>query len=76
MVDVIRPKAWQKEIGVSVSRNLKGQARKKAIKNGVGEIAKRLYPSAVIHGPKGGLLDGRSDALMIGHSAILKYGIT
>ena len=53
------PKVWQKYIGVTV----KG----KGIKQEVCNIAQGLYPNAVLHGPKGGLLDGRSDALMIAH---------
>lgn len=73
MVDKVRPKAWQSTVGVSVSSKLKGDPRKKAIKQNVAEIASRLYPAAEIHGPRGGLLDGRSDALMIAHTALLKY---
>jgi len=72
-VDLVRPKAWQKEIGLSVSSKLKGAPRQKAIKQGVAEICERLYPQVNIRGPKGGLLDGRSDALMIAHYALLKY---
>jgi len=58
----VMPKLWQKYMGVTV----KG----KAIKQQVAQIAQTLYPSAVIHGPQGGLLDGRSDAICIAH-----YGI-
>ena len=50
---------WQKFIGVTV----KG----KAIKKQVAKIAQYLYPQAELHGKRGGLLDGRSDALMIAH---------
>jgi len=55
----VTPKIWQKYVGVTV----KG----KAIKQEVANIAQTIYPSVVIHGPQGGLLDGRSDALMIAH---------
>lgn len=55
----VTPKVWQKFIGVTV----KGQA----IKPQVAQIAQSLYPKAIIHGKFGGLLDGRSDALMIAH---------
>ena len=58
-VDLVTPKVWQKYIGVTV----KG----KGIKQEVCNIAQGLYPTAILHGPKGGLLDGRSDALMIAH---------
>ena len=53
------PKVWQKYIGVTV----KG----KAIKQQVAQLAASLYPSAVLHGKQGGLLDGRSDALMLAY---------
>ena len=58
-IQQVTPKIWQKYVGVTV----KG----KAIKQEVANIAQTIYPSAVIHGPQGGLLDGRSDALMIAH---------
>jgi len=57
--NTITPKIWQKYIGVTV----KG----KAIKKEVAKIAKGLYPNAELHGKRGGLLDGRADALMIAH---------
>jgi len=57
--NTITPKIWQKFIGITV----KG----KAIKKQVAEIATKLYPTADIRGKRGGLLDGRSDALMIAH---------
>ena len=55
----VTPKIWQKYIGVT--------EKGKAIKQQVAQIAQSMYPSASLHGPKGGLLDGRSDALMIAH---------
>ena len=61
MVDKVNPKKWQKFIGVT--------AKGDAIKKDVAAIATRLYPEANIYGPRGGLLDGRSDALMIAHYA-------
>ncbi len=71
--DSVRPKAWQKFIGVVVPQNLAGEANAKKrplfIKKEVARIAKELYPKADLFGPKGGLLDGRSDALMIAHYA-------
>ena len=57
--NTITPKIWQKYIGVTV----KG----KAIKKEVAKIAQGLYPNAELHGKRGGLLDGRADALMIAH---------
>ena len=58
----VTPKVWQKYVGVT--------AKGKAIKTEVAKIATTLYPTAIIHGPQGGLLDGRSDAILIAH-----YGI-
>lgn len=72
-VDKVRPKAWQKFIGVVTPKDMTGPAnaskRKTHIKKEVASIADRLYPNAPLFGPKGGLLDGRSDALMIAHYA-------
>lgn len=56
------PKVWQKYIGIT--------AKGAMIKKQVAQVATSLYPNAGIYGPKGGLIDGRSDALMIAH-----YGI-
>ena len=58
-VNTVTPKIWQKYIGVTV----KG----KAIKKEVAKIAQGLYSNAELHGKRGGLLDGRADALMIAH---------
>ena len=58
-IKTVTPKIWQKYIGVSV----KG----KAIKQEVANIAQGLYPNVELHGKRGGLLDGRADALMIAH---------
>jgi|TARA_B110000438_G_scaffold295723_1_gene339205 hypothetical protein len=57
--NTVTPKIWQKYIGVTV--------RGKAIKQEVATIATKLYPTANLHGKRGGLLDGRADALMIAH---------
>jgi Holliday junction resolvasome RuvABC endonuclease subunit len=58
-VKTVVPKVWQKYVGVTV--------RGKAIKKQVAEIANTLYPTANLYGKRGGLLDGRADALMIAH---------
>ena len=55
----VTPKIWQKYIGIT--------AKGKDIKKQISEIAIKLYPTANIYGKRGGLLDGRSDALMIAH---------
>jgi hypothetical protein len=69
-IDLIPPKTWQKSCGI-VFKPKSTAAIKKRV---VADAALRLYPSAAIHGPRGGLLDGRSDALMIAHHMMLKYG--
>ena len=61
-VNKVTPKVWQKNIGVT--------SKGKDIKYNVAKLALELYPAADIYGKQGGLLDGRSDALMIAH-----YGI-
>jgi len=69
--DRIQPKVWQKGIGLVPKRPpRKPPERKKAIAG----IALRLYPDAPIRGPRGGLLDGKADALMLAHFLALKYG--
>ena len=55
----VTPKIWQKYIGVT--------AKGKAIKKQVAKIAQHIFPQAELHGKRGGLLDGRSDALMIAY---------
>ena len=63
-VKTVTPKIWQKYVGVTV--------RGKAIKKQVAEIANTLYPTANLYGKRGGLLDGRADALMIAHYGLNK----
>jgi hypothetical protein len=79
-VDSVRPKAWQKFVGLVVPAAMSGESnaakRKTYIKKEVARLASRLYPNAELHGPKGGLKDGRSDALMIAHYAARTINIT
>lgn len=65
-LDLIQPKKWQKAIG---TKKKSGPELKKEI----GSIAQRLYPTAELHTPRGRLLDGRADALMIAHYCKLQY---
>jgi len=58
-INTVTPKIWQKYIGIT--------EKGKQIKTQVAQIGQSLYPNACLHGKKGGLLDGRSDALMIAH---------
>jgi hypothetical protein len=64
-LDLVQPKAWQKHAGVT--------AKGKLIKNEVKDIGQRIYPGAQVFGPKGGLLDGRSDALLIASYCKFKH---
>ena len=59
LAKLVVARTWQKYIGIT--------AKGKEIKQQVADIAQKLYPTAIIHGKQGGLLDGRSDALMIAH---------
>lgn len=61
----VQPKIWQKEVGITV----KG----KAIKKAVADTCEALYPGSKIYGARGGLLDGRSDSLMIAHYGKVKH---
>lgn len=71
-MDKVKPKAWQKEVGIKTIP--KGTKRTPVqLKNEVAALCERLYPGCEIRGPKGGLKDGRSDALMIAHYCYLKY---
>ena len=67
---MVTPKTWQKACGIAFKPK-SAPAEKKRV---VAAKAHQLYPSAALHGPRGGLLDGRSDALMIAHHMMLKYG--
>jgi len=53
----VRPQEWQKTCKVP----------KKSGKKGIAETMLKMYPSAQLFGPKGGLLDGRADALGLAH---------
>lgn len=67
--DTAPPKEWQKATGVVIPPKTLPAQRKRITEARV----KQLYPKAEIYGPKGGLLDGRADALMIAHYCMLKY---
>jgi len=75
-VEYVQPKVWQKACGISFiyPERLKAIKRGKIRKMTTAARALELYPGADIYGPKGGLKDGRSDALMIAHYLTLKYG--
>lgn len=67
--DTVPPKQWQKNTGVVIPPKTTQKNKKKIVE----KVAIRLFPNAEIYGPQGGLIDGRSDALMIAHHCRLIY---
>jgi len=70
-VELVQPKVWQKVCGITFKKGMSSPQKKRHI----AATALQLYPKAELNGPKGGLLDGRADALMIAHYLSIKYGI-
>lgn len=64
---LVRPQEWQK--GMALPKDKK--ERKKAINNSM----KSMYPTAQLNGAKGGIKDGRSDALAIATWGRKTYGL-
>lgn len=60
--ETVMSRTWQKTIGVPP----------KSGKQGIYTTVHSLYPIVQLYGPKGGLLDGRCDALGIAHYAKLQ----
>ena len=69
-MDTVQPKIWQKQTGILFKKGMTVAQKKKVVAAKVIQ----LYPEAELYGPKGGLLDGRADALMIAHYLTIKYG--
>ena len=63
----VRAKEWQSGLGLPTSKD------KKAHKQAIFRIASQIFPDSEFHGPKGALLDGRSDAAMIADYARRRY---
>lgn len=72
----VQPKVWQKTCGVEFkyTSGMTTAEKAKLRKFTVAADARILYPTAQLYGPKGGLKDGRSDALMIAHYLRLTVG--
>ena len=77
-VDEVSPRAWQKGISFpsltkTEKKGLNQNQRTKLQKQRAFEYASELYPETVpqLKGKRGGILDGRVDALLIAH-----YGVT
>lgn len=58
-----RPQEWQRVCGV----------KPKSGKKGIYETISKIYPKATLTGPKGGIMDGRCDALGIAHYLRTQY---
>lgn len=61
---LIRPQAWQSYFGIKAASKDKAEHKRE-----IADRAESLYPKAPLYGPKGGLKDGRSDALLLAHYA-------
>jgi len=75
-VEYIQPKAWQELCGIKFiyPKKATANAKLKIRKEATAARCLALYPGAKIFGPRGGLMDGRADALMIAHAITVKYG--
>ena len=71
LYEMIQPKKWQKDIGLSFPKGSTPKERKQFAY----EHALTLLPDIEFHvrGPKGGLLDGRVDAFLIARSLWDRY---
>lgn len=68
--ELIQPKIWQVAVGIPPQKGRTG----KQLKSEVAARATQLYGDPGLFGPKGGLLDGRADALMIAHYLHITHG--
>lgn len=59
---IVSPKGWQK--GFLEGAKGRHEVKKKSV-----AVAKKLFPTAVLEGPRGAALDGLSDALLIAEYA-------
>lgn len=66
----VQPKVWQKHVGVTAKNS---KENKNAIKQNVASLCAKHYPAANLYTPRGRLLDGRSDALMIAYYGYLLH---
>ena len=62
--EVVRPQRWMREMGIPV-----GADKRKHV-----EVAQSMYPLAPLTGPRGKLLDGRGDALLLAVWAMRQGG--
>lgn len=60
--DFIRPTAWTKMLGIKPRQKTESVT---AYKRRHAEVAARLYPHLNFYGPRGGVLDGLADAILV-----------
>lgn len=75
-IEYLQPKTWQNLCGIKFNYPLGSTAQEKTRRRKATTASRcmELYTQADIYGPKGGLKDGRADALMIAHAMIIKLG--
>ena len=66
---IITPQQWKKTLGLLGKKGMSQEEKKQITES----FVQNTFPGAKIRGPKGGLLDGRSDALAIAEYARRKY---
>jgi hypothetical protein len=73
-VTYITPKKWQQAVGIQFPKGTTGKQRKQISF----QKAIELYPDEEVNlrGPRGGLLDGRVDSLLIAHVIAGNYDET
>lgn len=62
---LVLPRVWQKSLGLNP----------KATKKDIASVLLKMYPQAELYGSRGGLADGRSDALGLLHYTRTKYNV-
>lgn len=66
---MVKPQQWKKTLGLLGSKGMSQKDKKKLT---IGFV-KEVFPDAEIAGPKGGIKDGRADALAIAEYGRRKY---
>ena len=76
-IHYLQPKEWQKLCGINFKYipNSSKEDKSKLRKRTTYLRALNLYPNANLLGPKGGIKDGRADALMIAHALHLRHSV-
>lgn len=70
--ELVQPKAWQKAAAIPPYEG-PGSRTAKGLKQAIAMRALELYPGVSLFGPRGGLLDGKADALMLAHYLYIQW---